>query len=506
MSVELQEQGKALSASASLKENDGESVAHGTIMPDWTPQEERRVVRLIDWVLLPTLIAANFMVQIDRGNLSHSLTSTITEDLNITTNQVNVGSQMFLVGVVIFELPSNILMQIFPPQLWLSAQIFIWGLIATFQSWIQSYSSFLATRFLLGLFEAGFEPGGMYLLTMWYKRDEFSSRISYYYLGKLLASGISGLLAAGMLNLAGVGGWGGWRWMWLIEGLMTIFVALIFLLFHPRSIRNPSPIIGLNRFSYFTPRQRHIMLSRLGLPETEPNSHVESHSNDRKRKKISWREILETMKNYRLWFHVALTMLSACALHGLTLYTPAIIKSFDFSTVHSNALSSVAYFGAIVMTIALGHASDKTGYRGLFTLVSASWSVITWGCLLTLATLTNKWHKYAILIIANFCGVTTHVLNVAWILGHCTSDQDRGISSAVMTIAVNLGGLSGGQIFNAKYAPSYHHSIRTITIIGAAAWVVAASLIAVYHFDGVYERTSEIEARGEEVNEAEKRA
>ncbi|KAL5343482.1 major facilitator superfamily domain-containing protein [Aspergillus crustosus] len=378
-------------------------------MPDWTPQEERNVIRRIDWVLLPTLIVANFMVQVDRGNLSNSLTSTITEDLDITTTQINVGSQMFLVGVVIFELPSNILMQI-------------------------SYGSFLATRFLLGLFEAGFEPGGMYILTMWYKRSEFSSRISYYCLGKLLASGISGLLAAGMLNLAGVGGW--------VEGLMTIFVAAIFLFFHPRSIRNPSPVIGLNRWSYFARRQRHIILSRLGIPETESDTHS---IHDRKRKKISWKEILETFKNYRLWFH-------------------------------SNALSSVAYFGAIIMTIGLGHLSDRTEWRGFFTLVSASWSVIAWGCLLTLATLTNTRHKYAILIIANFCGVTTHVLNVAWILGHCTSDQDRGISSAS----------SGGQIFSAKYAPSYHHSIQTMTIVGAAAWVVAAALLTVYHFDGEY--------------------
>ncbi|KAL4812139.1 major facilitator superfamily domain-containing protein [Aspergillus spinulosporus] len=476
MSQELQEQSKGLSADVPLYEGDNEQNFEDNIVPDWTPQEKRRVV------LLPTLIAANFMVQIDRGNLANSLTSTITEDLSITTHQVNVGSQIFLVGVVIFGLPSNLVMQIFPPQLWLSAQIFIWGLIATFQSWIQSYGSFLATRFLLGLFEAGFEPGGMYVLSMWYKPSEFSSRIGYHYMGKLLASVKSGLLAAGILSLAGLAGWGVWRWLWLIEGLMTIFVAILFLLFHPKSVRNPSPLPGFNRWSYFSQRQQHIMLSRLGLPNARCGIPT-----DRRRRNVSWKELLDTFKNYRLWFHIALTMLSACALHGLTLYTPRMIKSFGFNTIHSDALSSVAYFGAITMTIALGHLSDKTQRRAVFNLISAAWSLITWGCLLTLTDITDKWHKYAILILAKVCGVTTqyaplqlslhtNVLNVAWVLGHCASDQEQGITSAVMTIAVNIGGLSGGQIFNVKYAPSYHYSIPAITIIGAAAWVVAARL------------------------------
>ncbi|KAL3473331.1 vitamin H transporter [Aspergillus californicus] len=465
-------------------EKGAETEATVQIEPDWTPEEEQRVVRLIDWILLPILIAANFMVEIDRGNLSNSLTSTILQDLNISSNKINVASQLFSVGVIIFELPSNILMQIFSPHLWLSSQILIWGLIETFQSFIKSYGALLATRFLLGLFEAGFEPGGIYLLTMWYKPSEISLRIGLYYMGKLFADAIQGLLAAGILNMAGISGWGGWRWLWLIEGLMTIVVAIAFLLLLPKSIRNPQPLASCGRWNYFTQRQQHVLHGRLGLPPSSSNTEPGTVENERPRKRghVSGRELLETFKNFRLWMHVAITMLSACALHGLTLYTPTMIKSFGFSTIHSNALSSVAYFGAIVMCGTLAYLSDKTQQRGLLTLTSASWSVITWGCLLTLNTLSSQWHKYVILILANMCGVTTHVLNIAWILSHATTDQERGICSAVMTIAVNLGGLSGGQIFNEAYAPSYHHSIRDMTILGGSAWIVAALLVFVYYF------------------------
>ncbi|KAL4792208.1 vitamin H transporter [Aspergillus venezuelensis] len=451
---------KAPATNASMGEDLDEG--EGTVVVDWSTEEESSVVRRIDWVLLPALIAANFMVEIDRGNLSNSLTSTITQDLNITRDQINVASQLFLVGVVIFELPSNILMQIFSPHLWLSAQIFIWGTVETFQSFIQIYGALLATRFLLGLFEAGFEPGGIYLLTMWYKRSEFATRIALYYMGKLLANALQGLLAAGILNLAGVAGWGGWRWLWLIEGIMTLFVAVVFLLILPRSIRNPSPVISFNRWTYFKERERHILLSRLGFSS-------ESANNERpRREKFSWKEFFVMFKDSKLWLHIAITMLSACALHGLTLYTPSMIKSFNFSTIHSNALSSVAYFGAMAMCGTLAYLSDRTQQRGLFTLLSATWSLISWGCLLTVANLTNKWHKFVLLMLSNFCGVTTHVLNSA--------------TRSVMTIAVNLGGLSGGQIFSEKYAPTYNHSIMDMTAIAAGAWVVAVGLVVLYFF------------------------
>lgn len=87
----------------------------------------------------------------DRGNISNALTSTITQDLKITTNQINVGSSLLSAGIVLLEIPSNILLQRVGPQRWLSCQIVAWGLVATFQNFITNYGGYLATRLLLGL-------------------------------------------------------------------------------------------------------------------------------------------------------------------------------------------------------------------------------------------------------------------------------------------------------------------------------------------------------------------
>lgn len=99
----------------------------------------------------------------DRGNISAVLTSSITKDLNITTNQINIGSQLLSAGIVLSEIPSNIIMQRIGPRVWLSGQLFAWGLVATFQAFVTSFPAYLVTRILLGLCEGGFIPGMGYL-------------------------------------------------------------------------------------------------------------------------------------------------------------------------------------------------------------------------------------------------------------------------------------------------------------------------------------------------------
>ncbi|KAL4877369.1 MFS general substrate transporter [Aspergillus karnatakaensis] len=215
------------------------------------------------------------------------------------------------------------------------------------------------------------------------------------------------------------------------------------------------PFIAMGRWSYFNQRERNVLAQRRS---------VDGSTSETTKRKITSKDILQTFSNFRLWMHVAITMLSTCALH---------VQCIDIGRI----------LGALVVAVGLAMASDRTGHRGPFVLVSASWLLITWGCLMTVANINDKWHKYAVLILSNVCGVTTHILNTGWLLVNTKSDQSRSLSSAMIVIAANLGGLSGGQIYRADDAPEYQRAIRMMTIIGAAAWVVTAALGLIYYFD-----------------------
>ncbi|KAG7131273.1 MFS-type transporter cnsO like protein [Verticillium longisporum] len=217
----------------------------------------------IDTAIMPLLTLGFYALQLDRGNIGNALTDFFLRDVGITQNQFNVGQQLLPLGIIILEMPSNLVLYRIGPVLWLGGQMMAWGLIATF---------------LLGLGEAGFIPGSLYTITRWYKRNETSKRFSIFFLGNMLASATSGLIAFGILRMRGIAGLSGWQWLFILEGVFTVVVGVTFLSFFPKS---PSKPTSLFAFGWFTERERQIMVAR--ILRDDP-------SKSQSRPSISWQE------------------------------------------------------------------------------------------------------------------------------------------------------------------------------------------------------------------------
>ena len=164
---------------------------------------------------MPLLACGFFALQLDRSNISNALTSTITKDLGITRAQVSGGNQLQLAGVIVAVIPANLLLQKVGSAKWLVIQCFCWGMVGTFQAFINNRGSFYATRFLLGVFEAGYIPGSMLVMSLFYKRSEIALRTAIFYFGNYFSAGTGSLIAAGVLQLSGKHGLSGWQWLFL---------------------------------------------------------------------------------------------------------------------------------------------------------------------------------------------------------------------------------------------------------------------------------------------------
>ncbi|KAJ5921442.1 hypothetical protein N7466_009768 [Penicillium verhagenii] len=443
---------------------------HG-IVKDWDGEEDS-VRRKIDFTLIPIIALAFFALQMDRGNISAVMTSTITKDLHITTNQINVGTQLLSAGIVLSEIPSNIIMQRIGPRVWLSGQLFAWGLVATFQAFVQSYPAFLVTRILLGFCEGGFIPGALYYLSTWYKRDESSVRISFIFYGQLFASATSSLISAGLLKLEGVHGFEGWRWIFLVEGLMTIFIAIVFTLLVPPSAGDGRPLISMGRWSYFTERESHIIRNRVLLDDPlKAKGHIQ----------ITKSDIWKTVKQPRILQHALLTLVGMSGYQGLAQYTPTMIKSLGFSSIKANVLTSVPVYCSLVFLTILAYTADKTGHRGPSVLLSITWNVISYACLRTSNSHASKWHRYGIIAVANVSAANIHILNVGWLSVYCRTPQERSVAMALIVMAANCSGISGSQIFRTSDAPKYLHGLTAICSLAGASWVLALMLCAQYY-------------------------
>jgi len=163
------------------------------------------------------------------------------EDVGINQDQFNVGQQLLSLGIVLTEIPSNMILYRVGPGKWLTLQIFLFGTVSTFQAFQKGYGPFLITRFLLGITESGFIPGGLWTLSTWYTRTETAKRIIIFYFGNQLGQASSKLIAYGILHMRGVGGKPGWFWLFVLMGTFTIFSGILFGLILPDSFKNPSP-------------------------------------------------------------------------------------------------------------------------------------------------------------------------------------------------------------------------------------------------------------------------
>jgi MFS family permease len=133
----------------------------------------------------------------------------------------------FFPPYILFEIPSNILLKRVAPSTWLSLIMILWGIATMGQGLVNSFEGLVAMRVLVGFFEAGLFPGCVYLISMYYKRFELQWRLSLFFSASIMAGAFGGLLAYAIANMAGVGGYGGWRWIFIIEGLVTVAVGIV---------------------------------------------------------------------------------------------------------------------------------------------------------------------------------------------------------------------------------------------------------------------------------------
>ena len=210
-----------------------------------------------------TLIIA----ELDRGNIANALTDDFLEDVGITQNQFNVGQQMLSLGIVLFEIPSNMVLYRVGPGKWLTLQLFLFGFVSTFQAFQKGYGVFIATRFLLGMTESGFIPGGLWTLSTWYTRAETAKRVMIFYFGNQLGQATAKLLAYPILHMRDVGGKAGWFWLFMLMGLFTIMGGFVFGFFLPDSFKNPCSTFHPG-VSIFTPREIHILQTRVLLDDS----------------------------------------------------------------------------------------------------------------------------------------------------------------------------------------------------------------------------------------------
>ncbi|KAF2420211.1 MFS general substrate transporter [Tothia fuscella] len=446
-----------------------------TTSVDWTKEEEGRAKRKLDLLLMPLLVLGFFCLQLDRGNIANAITDNFMKDVGINQNQFNVGQQMLSLGIVLFEIPSNMILYRVGPGKWLTLQLFLFGTVSTFQAFQKGYGAFIATRFLLGITESGFIPGGLWTLSTWYTRKETAKRVMVFYFGNQFGSASSKLIAYGILHMRGVAGRSGWFWLFFIMGLFTIVSGMVLGFLLPDSFKNPHSTF-LPKYSYFNERELHILRARVLLDDPMKG---------KKKKRIGRAGFKKAFLNWRLWVHFLISLANNGPQRAFDTYSPTIINSFGFASLSANALASVGLFLQIPTSYAFSFVSDHFNKRG--PTVMAGFSCHLLGYIFNRIFTELKGRrgvKYFGVIITQTFGTFSHPLNIAWMSLACEDSEERALAMTMAIMGGNIAGIYGAQIFRQDDKPKYRRAFS----INIAILVVGLCLACSRYIDDLFRR------------------
>src|SRR5436309_4406713 len=188
-------------------------------------------LRKITWRLIPFLFVLYVIAWLDRVNVGFAGLQMNT-DLGFSSTVFGFGSGIFFLGYCLFEIPSNIILERVGARLWISRIMVTWGLISASLMFVRTPAVFYLLRFLLGVAEAGFFPGVIYYLSLWYPTAHRARAIAAFMTAVPVTGLIGGPLSGALLELDGIYGLAGWQWLFLLEGLPAVVlgVSVIFYL------------------------------------------------------------------------------------------------------------------------------------------------------------------------------------------------------------------------------------------------------------------------------------
>ncbi|KAK2882462.1 hypothetical protein FQN49_000323 [Arthroderma sp. PD_2] len=446
--VEVREDVERNNESGVVEKDGSDSASASTAEPDFSDMDEKKVLRKMDTRLIPALALLYLLSFLDRGNIGNAKIEGLDVDLGLKGGQYNWCLTVFFFTYSTFEVPSNILLKRLRPSVCMGYPIcnlpsimLAWGTVVTLMGVVQDYKGLLISRIFLGVAEAGLYPGVAYYITMWYCRHEVQLRQALFFSAASIAGAFSGLLAFAIAKMDGVGGYQGWRWIFILEGLLTVVVAVgafFFIEDFPETA------------SFLSPREREFVIHRLKfqgsglsgkkIPQTE---------------EFKWKYIKEVFTDWQIYASLFVCVGIICPLYGTSLFLPSIIKDLGYTTSTAQLLTVPIYVTAATLAVIVAWYSDKCGKRSPFVLGCMSFIGIGFIICISAAGRGLPGVVYAGVFIA-ICGIYPAFPGaVTWLANNLAGSYKRSAGMAFQIGVGNMSGAMASNFYRAPDAPKY---------------------------------------------------
>ncbi|KAI0897931.1 MFS transporter [Annulohypoxylon nitens] len=440
-----------------IDEQDSEPCRH--VRTQLSP-EEKTLVRKLDFYIMPTICVMYFLNYVDRNAIAQARLNHFESDLNMAGNEFNTAVSILFVGYVLMQVPSNMLITRIKPGVYMSGWMFLWAVVSTCTAAVKSYRGLVACRFFLGIAEAPFYPGATYILAIYYTHSEMATRIGLMYCGQLLATGFTGLISAGVFaGMDGLQGLAGWQWLFIIEGALTAFVAILGFWFLPNTPDDTH---------WLSTEERKLVRARI----------ERDRISDALGEATAWDGLKQAFGDKRTWLFCFMQMfhLSACSFNA---FFPTVAKTLGYNTTVTLLLTCPPFVLAGIGSTVVGWSSGRMNERTWHITVTLSTAIV--GFVIAASTL-NTAARYVACFIFPVGAFSANSVIVGWASSTLSQTvEKRAVVLAITNVFGHIGYIYGAYLWpdsdEPRYGIGFGASAGFALLSICCAWVVRTLLI-----------------------------
>ncbi|GAD94189.1 hypothetical protein PVAR5_2811 [Paecilomyces variotii No. 5] len=412
----------------------------------------------LDTRILPMLALLFLCSFLDRTNVGNAKIIGLEKDVNITDHQYDIGLAVFYLTYVCSELPSNLAIKKVSPKIWLPLLTIVWGIITMCLGFVRNFASFVAVRAILGIAEGGLLPGMVLYLSSFYRRSDLALRIGLFYTAASLSGAFGGLLARGLAMIGPRGGLGGWRWILIIEGLLTVACGMLSFIVLPNS---------LDTARFLKEEERKLGQERLSLdrPSAVEAEAVVADEHE----KLDWREVRRGILDPQMWFSATAYFSILAGLYSFGLFLPTIIDELGITKNANDTQlwTVIPYAVAAVVTVLVAFISDRLRLRGVIMLFVLPIAIAGYA---VIANVHDPYVKYGMTFLMATGMYASVPCILVWNSNNSAGHYKRATTSAMQLAIANCGGFVATFNYPQKDSPQYHRGHTIILGLLVFSW------------------------------------
>ncbi|KAK9857071.1 hypothetical protein MYU51_021663 [Penicillium brevicompactum] len=412
----------------------------------------RRIMLKLDTRILPMLALLFLCSFLDRTNVGNAKILGLEEDLSITDHQYDIGLAVFYLTYIC----SNLVLKKASPKLWLPFLTAVWGIITMCLGFVQGYAGFVAVRALLGIAEGGLLPGMVLYLSTFYRRGDLALRIGLFYTAASLSGAFGGLLARGLAEIGPRGGIEGWRWILIIEGLLTFVCGVLSYFVLPNSLETAS---------FLTAEEKEFGRERLMLDN--PRSVEGTLASEAE--SFKWSEVRRGVLDVQVWLSASAYFAILSGLYSFGLFLPTIIKNLGFAKDANEVQlwSVIPYAVAAVITVIVAFISDRLRLRGVVMLFTLPLAIIGYAAIANINSPRVQYGMTFLMATGQYASVPCILV---WLSNNSAGHYKRATTSAMQLAIANAGGFVATFNYPTRDGPMFHRGHTIILGLLVFAW------------------------------------